>query len=108
MDRGHFDDPVRDQKSKNRPNLTEMLPFGNIRAVVNLNEIAPGVNLNRNAGRVNLNEIFRSVNLNKSPPRVNLNERSAMRSFVRLHPHRPADQGDPDERHPADGPHDTD
>jgi hypothetical protein len=31
-----------------------------------------------------------------------------MRSFVRLHPHRPADQGDPDERHPADGPHDTD
>jgi hypothetical protein len=70
-----------------------MLPFGNNRAVVNLNESAPGVNLNRNAGRVNLNESFRSVNLNKSTPLVNLNERPAMRSFARLHPHRPADQG---------------
>ena len=85
-----------------------MLPFGHIRAVVNLNEIVPGVNLNRNTGRVNLNEFFRSVNLNEIPPRINLNKRPAMRSFVSLHSPCLADQGDPDERHPADGPHDTD
>lgn len=84
-----------------------MIPFGNNQAVVNLNESASGVNLNKQARRVNLNESSRSVNLNKSPPRVNLNKRPAMRQTASLPV--PVDRrGDPDERHPAEGPHDTD